>query len=124
MEIPPISHQITFFYTRDLEKTARFYEDILGLELLIDQGTCRIYRVSQDGWVGFCQREYAPVETVGVILTIVTQAVDDWYERLVAHGVSFEEPPVVNSHYQIYHCFFHDPNGYLVEIQQFLHDIS
>ena len=52
--------QITFLYTRDLAATARFYEDVLGLPLTVDQGDCRIYRVSRDGYVGFCQRAAAP----------------------------------------------------------------
>ena len=42
--------QITFLYTRDLAATARFYEDVLGLPLTVDQGDCRIYRVSADGF--------------------------------------------------------------------------
>ena len=31
MTHPPIDQQITFFYTRDLEATAHFYEEVLGL---------------------------------------------------------------------------------------------
>ena len=38
--------QITFCYTQDLAATARFYEEIMGLLLALDQGTCRIYRVA------------------------------------------------------------------------------
>ena len=45
----PFSSQITFLYTPDLEATAHFYEEILTLPLKLDQGTCRIYQVSQDG---------------------------------------------------------------------------
>jgi catechol 2,3-dioxygenase-like lactoylglutathione lyase family enzyme len=29
------------------------------------------------------------------------------------------KPPAHNPRYGIYHCFLHDPNGYLVEIQSF-----
>ena len=55
--MPPFTQQVTFLYTPDLATTARFYEQILGLELVLDQGVCRIYRVSRDGFVGFCQKE-------------------------------------------------------------------
>ena len=116
---PPIDQQITFLVTQDLEATALFYEQVLGLELTLDQGDCRIYRVSQDGYVGFCRRAAAPQEPQGLILTIVTDHVDSWYAMLQQKGVVFEKPPAYNPKYKIYHCFLRDPNGYLLEIQRF-----
>jgi catechol 2,3-dioxygenase-like lactoylglutathione lyase family enzyme len=122
MRRPPIGQQITFLYTQDLAATARFYEEVVGLELKLDQGSCRIYKVSQDGYIGFCQRSDVPDGTSDrVILTLVTPEVDGWYEYLRAQGVAFEKPPATNPKYDIYHCFLRDPNGYLVEIQRFLH---
>jgi catechol 2,3-dioxygenase-like lactoylglutathione lyase family enzyme len=96
--------QITFCYTPDLEATARFYEQTLGLELALDQGRC-----SGDG----------TPSPEGVILTLVTTDVDDWYRKLCDAKVAFEKPPTLNTDFQIYHCFFRDPNGYLLEIQRF-----
>jgi catechol 2,3-dioxygenase-like lactoylglutathione lyase family enzyme len=119
MDRLPIDQQITFLYTRDLETTAHFYEQVLGLDLALDQGSCRIYRVSGDGYLGVCQRSDAPEKPDGVIFTIVTQEVDRWYEHLCARGVDFEKPPALNPKYNIYHCFLRDPNGYLIEIQRF-----
>lgn len=116
----PVEQQVTFLYTRDLLKSAAFYEDIMGLRLVLDQGSCRIYQVSDDGFLGFCQRESAPLEPQGVIFTFVTSAVDAWYDHLVEKGVEFEKPPATNPAYNIYHCFLRDPNGYLLEFQQFL----
>jgi catechol 2,3-dioxygenase-like lactoylglutathione lyase family enzyme len=122
---PAIGEQITFLYTSDLVETARFYEKVLCLPLKLDQGTCRIYRVSNDGYVGFCQREDAPratgASTAPIILTLVTPDVDEWYDFLVAQGVDVDEPPAENPEYQVYHFFLRDPNGYRLEIQSFLH---
>ena len=115
----PIEQQITFLYAGDLDATARFYERVLGLPLARDQGDCRIYRVSSDGYIGFCRRDDAPDQPAGVILTLVTDEVDAWYERLRAEGVVFEKPPAENPKYGIYHCFLRDLNGYLIEIQRF-----
>ena len=120
MSHPPIDQQVTFLYTRDLETTARFYEDVMELTLILDQGGCRIYRVSGDSFLGFCQREDAPRSPKGIVFTFVTTAVDAWYEFLREQGVAFEKPPALNPTYNIYHCFVRDPNGYLLEIQQFL----
>ena len=106
MPRPTIDRQITFLYTRDLATTARFYEQILGLPLVLDQGSCR--------------REAAPEQPTGIILTIVTDEVDEWYRYLKAQNVDFKKLPTYNPDYNIYHCFLRDPNGYLIEIQRFL----
>lgn len=120
---PPIDQQITFVYTHDLDQTAAFYEDTLGLELALDQGGCRIYRVAGTAFIGICQRDDAPTDMQAqgrtIILTLVTDAVDAWYARLSERGVQFETAPQLNPRYNIYHCFLRDPNGYLIEIQQF-----
>ncbi|MBS1252624.1 MAG: hypothetical protein MAG451_01665 [Anaerolineales bacterium] len=122
MSHPQIDQQITFLYTRNLEATAQFYEETLGLPLALDQGDCCIYQVSGDGYVGFCKRAEAPEEPAGVIFTIITPEVDAWHAYLHDRGVTFEKPPALNPEYNIYHCFLRDPNGYLIEIQRFEED--
>jgi catechol 2,3-dioxygenase-like lactoylglutathione lyase family enzyme len=116
---PTIDQQVTFLYTQRLAESAHFYERVLGLPLVLDQGTCRIYQVAGTAFVGICERADAPAEPRGVIFTLVTQEVDRWHEYLVAQGVAIEKPPTLNPAYNIYHCFLRDPSGYLIEIQTF-----
>lgn len=115
---PPFEQFVTFLHAADLAKTADFYERILSLPLARDQGTCRIYKVSASGYLGFCAH-LEPAQPRGVIATLVTDAVDAWHERLKAQGVDIVQPPAHNPKYAIYHFFFRDPNGYLLEIQRF-----
>ena len=119
----PFDQQVTFLHTADLDATDRFYNDLLELPLVLDQGACHIYRVSAGAFLGFCSRTNALTEQDashnGVVLTLVTDEVDAWYERLRAAGISFERAPALNPRFNIYHCFLRDPNGYLVEIQRF-----
>lgn len=110
--------QITFCYTPDLEATARFYEETLGLTLALDQGVCRIYRIAGGAFLGFCTKPDAP-RPESIILTFVTADVDKWYARLCAQGVTCEQSPAYNPEFQIYHFFVRDPNEYRVEIQRF-----
>jgi catechol 2,3-dioxygenase-like lactoylglutathione lyase family enzyme len=117
----PFRQFVTFIYTNDLAASATFYHEILGLPLALDQGSCRIYQVSADGYLGVCQgKDIPPGEQSKVILTLVTPDVDQWYARLASQGVVFEKAPSLNHQYNIYHCFLRDPNGYLLEIQRFL----
>ena len=110
--------QIVFLVTRDLEATTRFYVDGLGLSLALGQGTCRITRVAPGAFSGFCRRDAAP-NPDGVIVTLVTEDVDGWFDRLRARGIAIEKAPAHHPAYRICHGFLRDPNGYLVEIQRF-----
>lgn len=114
-----ISQQITFLDTRDLRRTADFYERILGLRLARDQGSCRVYHVSGNAYLGFCERATAPAEPQGVVFTLVTDQVDAWCAHLKSQGVELIKEPADNPPYRIYNAFARDPNGYVIEIQRF-----
>ena len=120
MSADPFDAQITFLYTRDLTRSSRFYEDVLGFELAVDQGSCRIYRIKERGaFLGICQRADAPEDAASLIFTLVTNEVDLWYDRIVARGWDCEHRPRHNPTYGIYHFFLRDPSGYRIEIQRF-----
>ena len=117
--LAPIFDQLVIFlYARDLERSAAFYGDTLGLSLVLDQGGCRIYRIGRDAFLGVCRcSEARPCSPDGVIVTLVSAEVDGRYERLKAKGAVFETPPRANPEYDIYHCFLRDPDGYQIEVR-------
>lgn len=119
MERLPISEFITFLPASAWDATRHFYEQVLGLPCVLEQVDCCIYQVAGAGYLGFCRREATPQPAERVILTLVSEAVDAWYTRLLSHGVEITKPPTYNERYQIYHLFARDPNGYLIEIQRF-----
>lgn len=121
------TQQVTFLYVRDLAESERFYRDVLGLEEVLNQGLARIYRIGRgNAFLGIClssavQQAPPPDRApLGVIVTFVIDDVDGAYAALQAKGVVFETAPARNETYQIYNCFFRDPDGYLLEIQRFL----
>jgi catechol 2,3-dioxygenase-like lactoylglutathione lyase family enzyme len=119
MEKPPaFEEQITFLHTNKLTETAHFYEEKLGFERALDQGTCLIFRVCGSAFIGFCTKDKG-ARPEGIILTLVTEHVEAWYRYLDAQGLSFEKPPSYSATYDITQAFVRDPNGYLIEIQRF-----
>lgn len=127
MPHPSVDQQITFIFVTNLDQSAQFYEQTLGFSLWLDQGSCRIYEVlGRTGLIGICQSSkeskgaFSLDSPQNVILTIVTEEVDAWYEHLSNRGVTFEKTPSTNPRFRIYHCFLRDPDGYLIEIQRFL----
>ncbi len=109
---------VTFLRTDNLDRTTQFYEGILELPMVRDQGTCRIYKSCANSYLGFCTHDEAP-HAEGIILTLVSDDVARWYQRLKKKGVEITAPPLYNPKYQIYHFFFKDPNDYTLEIQSF-----
>lgn len=115
--VPPIDEVVTFVYSADLERSHRFYGEVLGLEMVLDQGACRIYRVSPTGYVGVC--DHRTPTPGGTIVTLVSSAVDEWYERLVAADVETSGPPSHNERFDVYQFFATDPDGHTLEFQRF-----
>lgn len=113
------NQQVTFLTTYDLNKSINFYENILEMELVLDQGGCRIYRVSNDAFLGICERKRHKENCDHLVFTFVTDKVDEWYEKLKEEDIEITKKPAFNSEYNIYHMFFLDPNGYIMEIQEF-----
>lgn len=109
---------ITFLPVTDLAVSDGFYRSALGLSLVVDQGDCRIYRVSDTAYLGVCQRPSAE-PAPGLMITLVTPEVDAWHRRLVAAGALCDRPPGLNERYGIYQALYRDPDGHVIEIQRF-----
>ncbi len=111
---------INFYGTDDLEKTTAFYEGILELELIKDQGKCRIFSVPGGGALGFCIHMNITTKNKSPIITLLSDNVDGAYQKLIERGYRVPHKPVLNEEFKIYHFFTRDPSGYTVEIQKFL----
>lgn len=114
-----IQAQITWVYTEDLHQSERFYRDVLGLECTRDEGKARIYRTAGDAAIGVCEIfEDRVVEPKGGMISLVTDDVDGWYQKLKQSGVE-AEPPHRLDQFGIFTFFVKDPSGYVIEFQQF-----
>ncbi|MFO7880951.1 MAG: VOC family protein [Kosmotogaceae bacterium] len=111
---------ISFYGTDDLEKTAEFYEGMLNLKMIKDQGKCRIFSVPGGGALGFCIHMNITVVNKSPIITLLTDDVDGVYKQLIKKGYRVPQEPVLNEEFKIYHFFTRDPSGYYIEIQKFL----
>ena len=119
----------TCLYVDDLERAARFYEQVLELELLTSDARFRAYDVGGAS-VLLLFRRGATLETVrmpgGTIpphegrgplhmaLAIAADALPQWEQRLADHGVAVEgRTDWSRGGHSIY---FRDPDGHLLEL--------
>jgi len=116
-----IIRQISWVYTHELNSTADFYAAKLGLECIRDQGSARIFATADGAAIGICQA-FADrvVEPRGGMISLVTDDVDGCYRRLSEAGVEIDQAPHRLEQFGIYTFFVHDPNGYVIEFQQFV----
>ncbi|HAE42626.1 MAG TPA: glyoxalase [Clostridiales bacterium] len=111
---------ITFFQCLSLETVHRFYHDCLGLELLKDQGVCRIYK-TLSGAVGFCTHlERTSSSNIICFVLKDRQTVDEYYEKVRDFGIEILTKPTEKEEFAIYQFFANDMEGNKVEFQCFL----
>ncbi len=124
MNTPPDSGHvqlaITFFYYRDLAAAMRFYEDVMGFTLAIDQGWSKIYGIAGNAHVGLVDEargmhKSAPVKPVQLCIRVPD--VRAWYDYAQAQGVTGLSQLFENEALGIRAFVFDDPEGYQIEVQ-------
>ena len=116
----PNTLAITFFYYRDLPAAMRFYEDILGLSLAIDQGWCKIYEICPGAHVGLVDEAKGMNKWQAakpVQLCIRVPDVDAWYAYANEVELNGLSELFINDQLGIRAFVFNDPEGYQIEIQ-------
>lgn len=111
---------ITFIYFRDLPRAQRFYEDVLGLQLAIDQGWSKIYRITGAAHVGLVDEtrgSHRASDTKPVQLCLRVPDVDAWHRWISTQGVAGLTEPKTVDELGIRVFVLNDPEGHQIEIQ-------
>lgn len=124
--LPKFRYPMTFLPCKDLALTRKFYHDILGLTIALEQGKCVIFQIGDQvnlAYWGFCSHYTEFIENPKqVCLTLVVeneQEVDRWHKYLLKQGVECTKNPARTPQFKIYNAFFKDPMGYTLEVQMF-----
>lgn len=116
---------ITWLYYKDVLAMQHFYEEVLGLELVADQGWTKIYQLSDYGFIGLVDEARGMhdfSEEKAVTVSYLVEDVKGWYEYVKKQEVfelrtgKFETGPE-----EKYNAFVgYDPAGYFMEFDKFL----
>lgn len=116
---------LVFLYYEDPERAQRFYGEVLGLELVVEQAFTHIYQISPTSFVGLVDEErgmHRASEAKAVTLSFITDEVDEWYEYLVSRGVPMRGPVRDSANHPTRNFVAYDPEGYFLEFETFLED--
>jgi lactoylglutathione lyase len=116
---------VTWLYYRDLPAAMRFYEDILGLALTVDQGWAKVYQTSPTSFIGLVDQQrgmHKASDTKPVAVAFVTPDVDAWHAWLVSRGVKMRSPVADSKSLPIRGFTAYDPEGYTLEFETFRDD--
>ena len=118
-----IQANILFFYYENLDAVQQFYEDIIGLEIILDYGFAKVFRVSQTLFLGIVDEQkgmHRADEPKTVTLSFVTDEIDEWYDYLSSQGVDMRGPVNDASRHPTRGFVAYDPEGYYLEFERFL----
>ncbi len=126
MSRPPalgVQANIIFLYYKDIPAAQRFYEDIIGLALTVDQGFAKIYQVSPTSFIGLVDESqglHRASQAKPVTVSFVTEQIDQWYDYLVSKGVKMRGPIGDATRHPTRGFVAYDPEGYFLEFERFL----
>jgi catechol 2,3-dioxygenase-like lactoylglutathione lyase family enzyme len=120
----------TMLCVRDVARSVAWYRDKLGFEVLKSEPEIALLRLDSGFVYLFAESpptEDKPSEHLvpkpgGVILVLTVEDCREAYEELKARGVEFLTPPK-SPPWGGRRCFAHDPDGYLVEIEDWARDV-
>ena len=109
---------IVWFYYNDLDAIQRFYEDVMGFDLIVDQGWTKIYPIGPAGFFGLVDQSrgmHRSTEQKGVTLSLITGDIDGWFGYVAGRGdIELRHESVVSE--EPYRAFVaYDPEGYFLE---------
>ena len=118
---PGIDLQVTFIYYKDLDEAIRFYEDVMGFKLAIDQGWSKIYHVTGNAHIGLVEEKRGRFnneskKTNQICLRVPD--VDAWHQFLKSKGVDNLTDPTESKELKIRAFVLYDPGEYEIEIQE------
>jgi catechol 2,3-dioxygenase-like lactoylglutathione lyase family enzyme len=109
---------VVWFYYRDMAGIQRFYEEVLGLDLIVDQGWAKIYPIGPTGYFGLVDEQrgmHSFTEDKAVTLSMFTANLDAWYDFLSNDDRIEMRSPEIEEEVPYRAFVAYDPEGYYLE---------
>jgi catechol 2,3-dioxygenase-like lactoylglutathione lyase family enzyme len=114
---------VLWLYYRHIPGMMRFYEEEIGLEMVVDQGLAQIYPTSRTGYIGLVDETrgmHSYTDDKAVTVSFLTDDLDDWFAHAQS-GAFVLRSDTIETGNPRYRAFVgYDPEGYYLEFDTFL----
>ena len=115
---------VTWLYYKDLPAMQRFWEEVMGLRQVVDQGWAKVYQGSRTGFIGLVDERrgmHRWSEQKAVNVSFLIDDIDGWFAYAKGHGAfPLRSPEVSTDQAGRYRAFVgYDPEGYFLEFDVF-----
>jgi catechol 2,3-dioxygenase-like lactoylglutathione lyase family enzyme len=115
---------ITWLYYKDMVAMENFYQEVMGLTRVGDQGWAKIYRGSESGYVGLVDERrgmHSFTEKKAVNVSFIMDDLDGWFKYVKGNqSFTLREDSVSTGPESKYRAFVgYDPEGYYFEFDTF-----
>jgi len=115
---------VTWLYYKDMPPMQGFYEEVLGLKLVVDQGWAKMYEGSRTGYVGLVDERrgmHRATDTKAVNVSFILDDLDGWFGYVKRRNTFALRDSVVTADAEgRYRAFVgYDPEGYFTEFDHF-----
>lgn len=114
-----IQATVQWLYYDELPPMERFYESLLGVTQMVDQGWAKVYQIAGSGFIGLVDGKEGlhPVsQEKCVTLSFLTDDVDGWLKRAKGiDGLRLRHEEVVEENGRVRLFVAIDPGGYYLE---------
>jgi catechol 2,3-dioxygenase-like lactoylglutathione lyase family enzyme len=117
---------VLWTYYSDLAGAERFYEEVMGLELMVDQGWAKVYPTSATGFVGLvdgAKGMHQATQDKAITVSFLTTDVDAWLEHMKAaearERLELRHQEIVEEGF-VRAFVAYDPENYFLEFDTFV----
>ncbi len=125
MSILNLSSQITFLYFKEIDNAKKFFDEILQLEMVCDQGWAYVWKTGKESFVGAVDSSKGSIKTEnrgGVLISLTVTNIEEVYESFKKLNLDSCTEIKEMKDIGLKSFFFKGPEGYDFEIQQFTVD--
>ncbi len=123
-----VQGSVVWLYYKDILAAQRFYERIIGLNLLTDQGFAKVYSSSRTGFIGLvdeAQGLHRFSDEKAVTVCFFTDDIQSWFSHFKNAGVKLHTPSIMIESGAVETFVAYDVGGYFLEFDKFLeHELN
>jgi predicted enzyme related to lactoylglutathione lyase/catechol 2,3-dioxygenase-like lactoylglutathione lyase family enzyme len=118
-----VQGNIIWLYYKDLPAAQRFYEEVIGLDLLVNQSFAKVYSSSKTGFIGLVDESqglHRFSEEKSVTVAFFTDDVKSWFSHFKAKNVDLHSQSIMIESDAVEYFVAYDVGGYYLEFDRFL----